>query len=286
MGFKLSLPVSIVTSLALGFTSHAVAFAQEPTAPSVEPTAPSVEPQAPASTEAPTTEAPAATSSEPPPVIEPQSLTEPEPTPATTEFETAPAETAAPVARGPQKQVSIYMGSPIWLTNSPLDPGFEVEMRSGIKMKSIVPEIGIGARWNWFNVDKLDQQYPSVNNPNRYAGENLTGIWLSLGIRFEPELKGSKIQPYLSLAFDANLWGFSYETTEVCGFWSCGTMRQYDFAPGFSSRVGVRIQPNPKIGIDLGAKPAMTFQGWAFESTHAWIEPYAGLTILLDAARP
>lgn len=177
------------------------------------------------------------------------------------------------------------MGSPIWLTNSPLDPGFEVELRSGMKIKSWVPEVGIGARWNWFNVDKIREQYPGVSTPNLFAGENLTGIWLSLGVRYEPELKSSKIQPYISLAFDANLWGFSYETTEVCGFWSCGTVRQYDFAPGFSSRVGVRIQPNPAIGIDLGAKPAMTFQGWAFENTQAWIEPYAGLTILMGAKR-
>jgi hypothetical protein len=243
----------------------------------------------PAATEIAPTE-PVAT--EPPPVVKPQSLSEPAPetAPTATEFDTAEAATPPPdqvasTVPGPQQQFSLYMGSPIWLTNTPFDPGFEVEMRSGIKIKSFVPEVGVGARWNWFNVDKLEQQFPGVNNPNRYAGENLTGLWLSLGIRFEPELPSAVIQPYVSLAFDANLWGFSYETTEVCGFWSCGTVRQYDFAPGFSGRVGVRIHPTPSIGIDLGAKPAMTFQGWAFENTHAWIEPYAGATFLLGSTR-
>ncbi|HSC88366.1 MAG TPA: hypothetical protein VLC09_13885 [Polyangiaceae bacterium] len=225
----------------------------------------------------------------PPPVMEPTTTqvdTQSAPPPVA-EPSRAPSDTDegdAPVRRGPQKQVSLYMGSPIWLTDSPLDPGFEFEVRSGMKLGVLVPEIGMGARWNWFNVDKLAAQNPSITVPERYAGENLTGIWLSLGLRVEPNMKGSKVQPYFSLAFDANLWGFSYETTEICGFWSCGTVRQYDFAPGFSSRVGIRIEPNPRIGLDLGVKPAMTFQGWAFESTHGWIEPYGGITVLLDAA--
>lgn len=268
--------------LALGAFTPSLAGAQEPQEPSQATVDPPADQQtAPESTTA-DTGSPEPVTSEPQPSTNAAPVLIPEYNQA--EAEPVPPE-AKPTARGPQKQMSIYMGSPIWLTNSPLDPGFEVEVRSGLKIQSWVPEVGVGARWNWFNVDKLREQFPTIIAPNQFAGENLTGIWVSLGVRFEPELKNSKIQPYVSLAFDANLWGFSYETTEICGFWSCGTVREYDFAPGFSSRVGIRIQPNPAIGIDLGAKPAMTFQGWAFQSTHAWIEPYAGLTVLMGARR-
>lgn len=208
----------------------------------------------------------------PPPVEE----TAPPPT-----EEPAPSEPAdAAPYTGPTKQASIYLGSPIWMSNAPLDPGFEFELRSGIKMGILVPELGLGARWNWFNVDKIEQNFPDVAAPNLYAGENLQSFWLSLGLRVEPTVKG-KIQPYLSGAFDFLLWGASYDTSEFCGLFTCSTVRNYDFAPGFSGRAGIRISPKPFIGIDLGAKVGMSFPGWAFEDTQSWVEPYAGLTLIM-----
>jgi hypothetical protein len=185
---------------------------------------------------------------------------------------------------GPQKQVSLYMGSPIWLSNAPVDPGFEFEFRSGIKFDMWVPELGIGARWNWINVDKLEEVQPDLVAPERFQGENLSSFWLSLGLRVEPRVKG-KIQPYGSVAFDFLLWGLSTDTTDVCGIWTCTTVRNYEFAPGFSGRAGIRFSPKPFIGLDLGAKLGMSFPGWAFQDTHSWIEPYAGFTLITGAKK-
>jgi hypothetical protein len=182
-----------------------------------------------------------------------------------------------------QKQASLYMGSPIWLSDAPLDPGFEFELRQGIRIGSFVPEMGFGSRWNWVNVDKLSDNFPEIDNPELFKGENLNGFWLSLGLRIEPEMRG-KLQPYFSVAFDANMWGASFDRHDMCGFFSCVSVRTYDFAPGFSGRVGLRFAPKPFIGLDIGAKPAMSFKGWAFEKTQSWIEPFGGLTIIMDPA--
>lgn len=195
-----------------------------------------------------------------------------------------PSETEGPPPNVVTKQVSLYLGSPIWLSDAPLDPGFEFEFRSGLKFGVLVPEIGLGARWNWVNVDRLEAGFPEVVAPERFQGENLSSFWFSLGLRVEPKMTG-KVQPYGSLAFDLLMWGMSTETTDVCGIFTCTTVRSYDFAPGFSGRAGIRIAPKPFIGFDLGAKLGMSFPGWAFANTHSWIEPYAGLTIIAGAGQ-
>jgi hypothetical protein len=180
--------------------------------------------------------------------------------------------------------VSIYLGSPIWLTKAPIDPGFGFEIRNGLKLGVLVPEFAIGFQWNWFNVNKVREQFPEFNQPQTLSGEDIAGTWLNLGLRFEPEVH-AKFQPYVSLGFDAILWGFSFDRESYCGWWSCGTVRNYEFAPGFSSRIGFRYSPQPFFGLDLGVRPAMSFEGWAFEKTQVWLEPYAGITLSLDAAR-
>jgi len=278
--------------LLLGLTSTGVALGQTaaPTSPAAPAAAPTAAPTA-APAPAPAAAPPPVAETAPPPVQEPAPAAEPAPTEAPPPVEQTappppvseppPAESSEPAPyAGPTKQASLYMGSPIWMSNAPLDPGFEFELRSGIKMGILVPEIGLGARWNWTNVDKIREGFPEVNAPELYAGENLTSFWFSLGLRVEPKMKG-KIQPYLSGAFDMLMWGASYDTTEFCGLFTCSTVRDYEFAPGFSSRVGVRINPKPFIGIDLGAKIGMSFPGWAFQDTQSWVEPYAGLTLIM-----
>jgi hypothetical protein len=202
--------------------------------------------------------------------------------------EPPPAQPAAEAAQDKPpitKQSSIYFGSPIWLSDAPVDPGFEFELRGGLKVGILVPEVGLGMRWNWANVDKIEQNFPDVVAPQAYAGENLQGMWFSMGLRVEPKMKSEKFQPYLSGAFDMMLWGTSFDTTEFCGLFTCSTVRDWEFAPGFSGRAGLRIQPKPFIGIDLGAKLGMSFNGWAFANSQSWIEPYAGLTLITGARK-
>jgi hypothetical protein len=292
---KLMLSSSRYLIVSSALTLSSVAFAQT-TAPAPAPVAPAAAPGA-----AP---APAPTSAAaPPPVAEPAPAPAAEPAPAAAEApppveepapaapppvsEPAPAEPedAAAGGRPPiTKQSSLYLGSPIWMSNAPVDPGFEFELRGGLKIGILVPELGFGMRWNWMNVDKIEQAYPDVNG-NLFAGDNLQGMWFSLGLRVEPTMKTDKIQPYLSGAFDMLLWGTSWDTTEFCGFWTCSTVRNYDFAPGFSGRAGLRFMPKPFIGIDLGAKVGMSFPGWAFQDTQSWVEPYAGFTFVMGAGK-
>jgi hypothetical protein len=274
-------------ALVLALSSSGVAFGQT-AAPTAAPTPPAAAPPAaaPPAAPAPAAAPPPVVETAPPPVAEPAPAEAPPPVeepappppPASEPPPAVPAESAP--YTGPTKQTSLYLGSPIWMSNAPVDPGFEFELRSGIKMGILVPEVGLGARWNWANVDKIRESFPNVDNAELFAGENLTGMWLSLGLRVEPAVKG-KIQPYLSGAFDFLLWGPSWDTTEFCGIFTCSTVRNYEFAPGFSSRVGFRFSPKPFIGLDLGAKIGMSFPGWAFDDTQSWIEPYADLTIVM-----
>jgi hypothetical protein len=280
--------------LSFAGTLSGVTFAQAPAPAAAPATTTAAAPAA-----APT----AATTAAPPPVAEPAPAPATEPAPAAEApppveepapaapppvSEPAPAEPADGAAGGRPpitKQSSLYLGVPIWMSNAPLDPGFEFELRGGLKIGVLVPELGLGMRWNWANVDKIEQNFPDVAAPQLYAGENLQGMWFSLGLRVEPTMKTDKIQPYFSGAFDMILWGTSFNTTEFCGFWTCSTVRQFEFAPGFSGRAGIRITPKPFIGIDLGAKIGMSFPGWAFQDTQSYITPYAGLTFIVGAGR-
>lgn len=275
----------LVLSCALTLSSGAFAQATAPAAAPAAAPAP-----APAAAPAPVAEpapppvaepAPAAAEA-PPPVEEPAPLAPP---PVSEPAPTEPADGAAGGRPPITKQSSLYLGSPIWMSNAPLDPGFEFELRGGLKIGVLVPELGLGMRWNWANVDKIEQGFPDVNRPDAYAGENLQGMWFSMGLRVEPTMKTDKVQPYISGAFDMMLWGTSFDTTEFCGFWTCSTVRNYEFAPGFSGRAGLRFTPKPFIGIDLGAKVGMSFPGWAFVSTQSYITPYAGFTFIMGAGR-
>src|SRR6478736_266662 len=153
----------------------------------------------------------------------------------------------------PRDEVTGYIGSPIWLSNAPLDPGIELELRAGSKFGMFVPE--------------------------RFQDENISAWWISGGLRIEPKVRQT-FMPYGSVAFDLNFWTASTDTSGLCGVWTCVITNSVQFAPGFSGRAGMRWMPGPYFGLDLGAKLGMTFPGWAFADSHAWIEPYFGITIV------
>jgi hypothetical protein len=212
------------------------------------------------------------TKSGPPPVHQTEHTSDDE------AYEPPSTPSAEPIPE-PRDEVTGYIGSPIWLSNAPLDPGIELELRAGSKFGMFVPELGVGGRWNWINVDELSQTFPSVTTPERFQDENISAWWISGGLRIEPKVRQT-FMPYGSVAFDLNFWTASTDTSGMCGVWTCVITNSVQFAPGFSGRAGIRWMPGPYFGLDLGAKLGMTFPGWAFADAHSWIEPYFGITIV------
>ena len=164
-------------------------------------------------------------------------------------------------------QVSIYFGLPTFLTDATdsLGTGFSFESRFGFDLGLFVPEVGFGTQINWFD------------DPSSRDTGSLSAWWLTVGLRFQ-WINRSIFTPFLSGAIDMNFWHLSGDEFVACDLYYCGTVDNYRFAPGLSSRVGIVIEPHHSFGVELGVRTAMTFEGSMFDQPEAWLSPFLGGT--------
>lgn len=128
-----------------------------------------------------------------------------------------------------------------------------------------------GVMWIPINVDGfvVDGSVLSGRSP-------VTRIFISIPeFRVQiPDL--NVVLPYISGAFDINLWSFRDKITG-CGFYYCDADQGFRFTPGFTGRAGLAFEVTNEIYIDLGLRYSLSGKGQFFEQVRWWLTPYVGV---------
>ncbi len=148
-------------------------------------------------------------------------------------------------------------------------PGADMYAWVGLDIGWLVFAAGFGASWNPINLDK-------VPGGEGFGRSPLTRIYLTPEIRFQVP-KAKAVLPYLSGAFDANWWKHRDVQSLSCNFWYCSNRARFQFAPGFTGKVGMGIKAGERIYVDVGMKYSFTGAGNFFSSTLFWLTPFVGV---------
>jgi len=92
------------------------------------------------------------------------------------------------------------------------------------------------------------------------------------------------VLPYISGAFDANLWSFAF-LGGTCAWYYCRDDSRAQFAPGFSGKAGLGIHLKNAMYLDVGFQYSMSGKGDFFNSTQWWVEPFVGFIYRGDSDR-
>lgn len=178
-----------------------------------------------------------------------------------------PASTPRP---RPRTSSSFYITVPLVqdVDREVVRPGASIEGRIGVILGVLVPEFEIGFQWIPVDLDKLR---PGLGR------DPLKLFFFGLGLRLQIPTD-SRVQPYVSGAFNFNWWNFRQESL-ACNFWYCTAVDRYSFTPGFSGRAGIAIDVDRGVAIDLGVKLAMSFEGDFFSENQFWVAPMFGFTV-------
>lgn len=180
---------------------------------------------------------------------------------------------------GPELRVitGASLGVPIFLNvdSAVVRPGVDMNMWVGLDIEWLVFAAGFGVGLNPINLDNVAGGEGLGRSP-------MTRIYITPEIRFQvPTIKA--VLPYLGVAFDANWWKHRERTDLSCNFWYCSTRASFEFAAGFSGKIGMGIKTGRRIYIDVGLKYSFTGAGNFFDSTQWWLTPFVGVIYRGDA---
>jgi hypothetical protein len=131
--------------------------------------------------------------------------------------------------------------------------------------------------WTMINTDAV----PEFIRTNGL--QPLIRIHFSPGVRFQvPTIDA--VLPYVTGAFDANMWQFEAFGNE-CPWYYCRDESRARFAPGFTGKVGLGIHLKNAIFLDVGMKYSLTGPGQFFDRTEWWVEPFIGFIYRGDRDR-
>ena len=170
-------------------------------------------------------------------------------------------------------------GVPIFLDvdREVVKPGASITGWGGADIGWVVFEAGFGLQWQIIDTDAV----PEFTRP--LGRQPLIRIHFSPGVRIQvPTLDA--VLPYITGAFDANMWQFEAFGDE-CPFYYCRNEGRARFAPGFTGKVGMGIHLKGAVFLDVGMKYSLSGPGKFFDQTEWWLEPFIGFIYRSDRDR-
>jgi hypothetical protein len=154
-------------------------------------------------------------------------------------------------------------------------PGADMYGWLGLDIGWVVFAAGFGASWNPIDLGEVPGGEGLGKSP-------LTRLYITPEIRLQVP-KAKAVLPYLSGAFDANWWKHREVESFSCNRWYCSTRARFQFAPGFTGKVGMGIKVGERIYLDVGMKYSFTGAGNFFDATQWWLTPFLGFMYRSDA---
>lgn len=171
------------------------------------------------------------------------------------------------------------LGVPIFLDvdRDIVKPGLSFTGWGGFDIGWVVFDFGLGLQWTGVDTNEI----PNLVQP---AGvEPLIRWFFSPGVRFQvPTIDA--VLPYLTAAFDANLWIFEALGSD-CGWYYCRNDGRAQFAPGFTGKAGLGVHLKNAMYLDVGFQYSMSGKGDFFNRTQWWVEPFIGFIYRGDSDR-
>jgi len=176
-------------------------------------------------------------------------------------------------------QGGVKVGVPIFLNvdHEIVRPGASLQGWGGFDIGWVVFEFGVGLMWTPIQTNKVPGAlFPSGLEP-------LVRLHFSPGVRFQvPTIDA--VLPYLTGAFDANLWSFE-ALGAGCGWYYCRDDSLGQFAPGFTGKAGLGIHLKNAMYLDVGFQYSMSGKGNFFNRMQWWAEPFIGFIYRGDTDR-
>ena len=181
-------------------------------------------------------------------------------------------------------QGGVNLGVPIFVTGDVdrdiVKPGVSLTGWGGFDIGWVVFDFGLGLQWTPIQTNNI----PPAEIVQQPTGlEPLVRFFFSPGVRFQvPTIEA--VLPYLTGAFDANVWSFQ-ALGSGCGWYYCRDDSRAQFAPGFTGKVGLGIHLKKAMYLDVGFQYSMSGKGNFFERTQWWVEPFVGFIYRGDRDR-
>lgn len=178
-------------------------------------------------------------------------------------------------------QGGVDLGVPIFLNvdRDVVKPGASVEVWGGFDIGWVVFDFALGLMGNTIKTNSI----PDIMDDG-VGNQPLLRWHFSPGVRFQvPTIDA--VLPYLTSSFDANLWLFEGPAASTCGWYYCQGEGRFQFAPGFTGKVGLGIRLKGPWFFDVGMKYAMSGKGNFFNATEWWLEPFIGFLFRGDSDR-
>jgi hypothetical protein len=176
-------------------------------------------------------------------------------------------------------QGGAIVGVPVFLDvdRSIVRPGASVMGWGGFDLGWFVFDFGLGFQWTVINTDNI----PIAFEPTGL--EPLVRLFFSPEVRFQiPTIEA--VLPYVTGAFDANIWSFA-ALGAGCPWFYCRNDSRGNFAPGFTGKAGLGIHLKRALYLDVGFQYSMSGKGNFFERTRWWMAPYIGFLYRGDRDR-
>ncbi len=156
-------------------------------------------------------------------------------------------------------------------------PGASFAGWAGFDIGWVVFDFAFGLQWTPIDTNKVPDAF------YRTGLEPLIRLSFSPGVRFQVPIFDA-VLPYVTAAFDANLWSFE-ALGGTCFWYYCRNDSRGQFAPGFSGKVGVGIHLKGSMYLDVGFQYSMSGKGNFFEREQWWAEPFIGFIYRGDSDR-
>lgn len=181
---------------------------------------------------------------------------------------------------GPELRVitGATLGVPIFLDvdSAVVRPGVDMNAWVGLDVEWLVFAAGFGLGWTPIDLEQAPDGAGLGRSP-------ATRIYLTTEVRLQVP-KAKSVLPYLSGAFDANWWRHQdVNVSTSCNVWYCTTRARFEFAPGFTGKVGMGIKTGERVYLDVGMKFSLSGAGNFFDSTQWWLTPFVGVIYRGDA---
>ena len=176
-------------------------------------------------------------------------------------------------------QGGVKVGVPIYFNvdSEIVKPGASINGWAGFDIGWFVVDFGFGLQWTPIDTNKV----PGAFAPSGL--EPLVRLSFSPGVRFQvPTIDA--VLPYVTGAFDANLWSFE-ALGSGCGWYYCRDDSRAQFAPGFTGKAGLGIHLKNAMYLDVGFQYSMSGKGDFFNRTQWWVEPFIGFIYRGDRDR-